>query len=75
MHKPKQRVKFNPRLNLSQVTLSQSYTVFSAKAIERELCLIQSHHIEEPHALGFSFNFTFGLKIKKCWGIELRKFE
>jgi hypothetical protein len=52
-------------------------TFFSAnlvlkRAVERRRIVFKSHHIDEPPALGFSFNFTVGLGfgLKKGWEME-----
>jgi hypothetical protein len=64
-------------MNLTDVC--PPYTFFAAKlglkrTIER-IIVFKSHHIDEPPALGFSFNFTVGLRfhLKKGWEMEFRE--
>jgi hypothetical protein len=60
--------------SFSRNIVSQSYTFFSAKLVLKRAieCRIvfKSHQIDEPPALGFSFNFTVGLGFDLKTGLE-----
>jgi hypothetical protein len=68
------------RLRASTHYCKSTTTFFSAnlvlkRAVERRRIVFKRHHIDEPPALGFSFNFTVGLgfDLKKGWEMGFRE--